>query len=364
MANSLRDVLYQRNVAGGRISDGIAELWVEAALAHRSFPIITTNYETHLHEALLYSASVAKAKAVAEGRSQLRDEIEQMEEILATESPIIYLHGKIPKNEPIVDPPVLSERDYFNSAERTQRMLIEQFQLYDLLIVGASLSDPPLLNALDATRPLSMHEGGSGLQRYALVPRESVNALDSTSESHSILEFFDRRLQQFGVMGIYFDYYSQVGQFLTEMRVATTLNRGEYPESARRYGARLRQWWDRWFAQLGTREAYLEVQHLHHRASVEASSHLGRHLVLRSRSRLSSGCVGRRVHTIVSFVSGLHHTLSSTTGRLREKSRLLRTPTWLPVVHSRQVDRRTTGVATQAGAGRRSLACRCAQWIK
>ena len=274
MANTLRDILYRRNVAGGRISTGIASLWIESALRGQAFPILTTNYDTHLEQTLVLRCGLLRNYAINQGQTDLGGSLEYLSSELKTATPIVYLHGRIPKNDPIIDPPVLSEEDYRLRNSDTQQLIAEEMQRYDFLIVGASLTDSPLINALLETRSLAQAGDKSKVKRFAFIERSAIGANTPTIESHALLESFNRRLEYLGVQRIYFDYFAQVGQFLNEAHLAANLNHGEYPASDTRYGARLRWWWTNWEKATKAKPKALELQEQHHSKLLELTDRL------------------------------------------------------------------------------------------
>lgn len=270
MANVLRSALYKhRDRLGGSISRAIAELWLESENAGRTMAILTTNYDSHLEEDIQVALSLwEKSVRPSDRLAGLRDRIKK-------ESPITYLHGKIPKNERITDLPVISERDYLAKAPEVESALKQEFTHRNTVFLGSSLTDRPLLNALIDSQDSAR---SNGVRRVALVSRAGLQATKADDESVTTLRHFSTRLDHFGVEAVYFDHYCQVGQFLSEMRIASTLDPGSYPESEQRYGERLGRWWRAWYEQINTAQKFEQVQTDHHRRLKEKLSELKRDL--------------------------------------------------------------------------------------
>jgi hypothetical protein len=251
----LRPDLYRhRDWLGGQVTGAIAQLW--GVLADKDIPmsIVTTNYDEHIWLELdaLYKTVTTK---VPIGRAPDVD-------------PVIYLHGKIPERGdiPLVDGrpqyPVLSERDYVEHADEVRESLASEFRSKNVLMVGSSLRDRPLIDALIITRS---QEAAADLKRWALVPRGDLKAVGTGESDRRVVENHHARLKHLGVEGIYFDYYSQVAQFLTEINIARGVRRpAEYKDSASRHTRRLADWWTTWFKQIDASDKAKKLQNRHH----------------------------------------------------------------------------------------------------
>jgi hypothetical protein len=277
MGSTLVSPLYShRAVVKGSISIAIADLWVDLMLRSHSVMILTTNYDENLsldiQEAVaLRIANEQESEAAAQGTGTGEHHWERIVEA-ANHEPINYLHGRIPKSAPIIDPPVISEVDYRKRREITERTLTEAFRDSNVLIVGSSLTDPPLLGALIDTKPID--HGSKRVKRYAMLSRTSIKAGDPSKDSLMRAKIYDARLQHLGIHGVYFDHYSQVGQFLSEVRIAREMPKGEYGSSRRVHKARLEDWWKGWGSQISSADGYRELQADHHDRLLQVVSHI------------------------------------------------------------------------------------------
>lgn len=175
-------------------------------------------------------------------------------------TPCIHLHGFIPRNSngPLAAQyrhPVVSEQDYFDTEELSFTALKALMSKSALLIVGASMTDPPFLRALAATK-------SSGFDRFALVPMPSALSPADRAALHRNAR---ERFQHFGVTPIFLDYYGQIQQFVREVTTAAKLDDPSNYLSDRepiRYGRRLSAWWDQWIEQIHA--SYSDQQSLVH----------------------------------------------------------------------------------------------------
>ena len=175
----------------------------------------------------------------------------------AADSTCIHLHGFVPRSHqpgPTGSAskyrhPVVSEQDYFITAEYSFSALKKLFSQASVLIVGASMTDPPLLRALAATADAATHDGRA---RYALVPmQDGLGAVDKAGLQKMIRE----RYQHFGVRPVFADYYGQAQQFIEEVTVCAQLAKpSDYQRSDLRYGKRLSDWWTSWSKEIAKDE--------------------------------------------------------------------------------------------------------------
>jgi hypothetical protein len=130
--------------------------------------------------------------------------------------------------------------------ERVADLLDSLLRGRDAFIVGSSLTDPPLLDALHRTRDV-------GRRRIALTatPGYGVESLDS-DEVDLLKDALSDRMQEYGVELYFPDFYYQVPQFVREVTMAALLSSiGRYDQDSGtelRYDKRLEEWWTRWEA--------------------------------------------------------------------------------------------------------------------
>lgn len=245
VANDLRPVLYsQRGWLGGRISLAIAELWHAMRKSGKNVRILTTNYDVHIEGAIrdvLHAAGERESQAT---------------------SAVTYLHGRIPENVRVRDFPVISERDYLTRRDQTVSSLDTAFGTNNVLLVGSGLKDPPLLEALLNTQA---NAEKLGLTRVAILPRSDLGAMGADRDAELVLESVDHRLDHFGVRGVYVDHFSEIAQFLTEVRVAASSAQvGSYVSSGLEHRERLDGWWREWYGRASAPADYVALQSRHH----------------------------------------------------------------------------------------------------
>ena len=279
IGGDLRGMLYAKGgLIGGRLSEAIGVLWVQLAKKRYPVSLLTTNFEEYIErdirEAItIWSRDLQNGTPTDKSPAELAAEADALADV-ELESLVLYLHGIVREDGPIQDL-VISERDYFERATAVQQALVPEFGTKNVLIIGSSLTDRPLLNALLESRE---DAEARGLKRYAVIPRLDLGALDNSPESASIIRGYTTRLRHLGVEGAFVDHYSQVAQLLTEVGVAATLPVGSYKSSRKRYGERLRRWWEDWFSAIEAPENFKEIQESHHGELVKCLSDVKRRL--------------------------------------------------------------------------------------
>jgi hypothetical protein len=166
----------------------------------------------------------------------------------------IHLHGRIPSSFDPTDAaglrfPVISEMDYYKTALYSERALAQLFSRSGALLVGASLTDPPLIRALEKTiTHMETHP------RWALLTLNG--GLHDAQDREGQVEhrrLVVSRMRALGVTPIFVDHYLQLAQFFEELAVCAQMpSPEEYATSNLRYGPRLARWWRRWNMQGGT----------------------------------------------------------------------------------------------------------------
>jgi hypothetical protein len=211
---------------------------------------LTTNYDVHIERAIHHVVQSAGD----------RDE---------SKRPVVtYLHGRIPENTRVKDFPVISERDYVACRDKTLSALTAAFSKNNVLLVGSGLKDAPLLEALLKTRDDARR---LGLTRVAVLPRADLGAIGAGRDTELVLESVDNRLDHFGVRGVYVDHFSEIAQFLMEIRVATGITAVRpYVGSELDHSERLESWWRRWYRTAAAPADYAARQAGHHDALKQA----------------------------------------------------------------------------------------------
>lgn len=276
LANALRSILYEkRDHLGGLASQAIADLWLDLARKGKPTSILSTNYDQYVEMDISQGARLFSFQLEQDRQAGWEESLQQIQAAVGRGELVSYLHGCIPENLEIADYPVVSERDYFERDNVTQETIERHFDGMNVLVIGSGLADAPLMNALLSSRARAKHDG---LRRFALVAREHIGATDSTQRSHEIIAAYEQRLVHFGLTGIFVDHYSQIPQFLTEVRVASEMPPGEYRTSRQRYGERLNRWWSRWNSQTSGVDKYASLQRDHHITLLECVKDVARDL--------------------------------------------------------------------------------------
>ena len=270
MVDVLRPLLYGPSLwRGGELANAIADFVYisnnrqksgSSAPSHTA-SLVTTNYDDYLFSALVTAHDINKAQRggsldetspprvrfptrmdplLGEDGSPARWVTDST--ALRSETSCVHLHGFLPRSRRKGAPermPVVSEHDYFITAEHSENALTVLFRDADVIIAGASLTDPPLLRALEATR-------NRGQKRWALIDLESGTQADPSGADQR--RMIKSRLNALGVTPIFVDYHVQQAQFFRELIAAKRLSaRAKYGSSRNKssYYARLASWWKR-----------------------------------------------------------------------------------------------------------------------
>lgn len=151
-----------------------------------------------------------------------------------------YLHGRVAANTRTVGKVAFAEDDYVELRDKVAKLLLDSFQDRDILVLGSSLTDPPLLNALLSQR-------SSGTHRLALFPVPSFEMKHSARQDIEDRKSLAKtRAQAFGFDILFPDFYSQAPQFMRELCVE--FDKPFMPPSD--YFSRLRIWWELWHQQV------------------------------------------------------------------------------------------------------------------
>lgn len=276
----LQNRLYKADVwRNGRLAGNICTLAASAAvILGRSVDIITTNYDTHLEESfglgVVRWATKALARLSADSdltaedlipslKVWVRDEGDEPERLVLSNGPsanssgsgevnLHYLHGRVPRNGAADGHLVVSEVDYARSRPKSLQTMAGLFGGdKEVLILGASLTDPPLIDALALTKA---NRRPDDLRRYVVMPRSSLGYLDLPADQHErIVAHLSRRCELLGTRLLAPDFRYQTAQICEELTLYRTLASSPddiaslVADSAQmRYGLRLLKWWQDW----------------------------------------------------------------------------------------------------------------------
>jgi SIR2-like protein len=250
----VRDVhscLYTEQWRRADIARSVMKLVVALRERNRVCYVVTTNYDDCLQQELrtlnvergrrrekklTLKTFVSKAEVAID---RIDDEVAR----LIGPDRIVHIHGYVPESDTRVPRRVtVSEVDYAKAYPLSSRFLEQLFKDNSVLVLGSSLTDPPLLNALATTA----NTGGRKRARFAVMPIQGFSLpLDLQKD---IRENVASRMKHFDVQVTFPDYYAEVSQFVTEVRIRAGQNGSPGPlrESPKRHGARLRDWWSAW----------------------------------------------------------------------------------------------------------------------
>jgi hypothetical protein len=265
----VRKLLYAEQVwQRGNIMTALVELAAQFASDGKETHIITTNYDDYLEKEIkILRQALGKSQPVIPGfdvkvvkhnhRNSRNFDIDQEVAKYTAPNSLVYVHGRVPERGGGDEAPVLSEVDYIGSQRLTSAILVKLFKSKSVLVVGSSLTDPPLLDALAKTPHSKSEEKSGKRKRVAVMPLQGINlpeSLPGGREGEKLIEQYwgkaEIRMRQFDIEGTFPDFYGQVAQFLTEVRVCTDIRSSgiSYHESDKRYGKRLTDWWSAWYA--------------------------------------------------------------------------------------------------------------------
>lgn len=284
LSDTLRSLLYRQPLTpSGKVVESAVRLGDSVIQRGGSAVIITPNYDDFcVQECVRQDVDWGTASLGPLSEFDDSSLTELISAIRHEESRrflwVLNIHGILKSGARDIDPgddadgsddmlaeeyPVLSEEDYWRTADRSRRLLKEFFSGRTVICAGASMTDPPLLNALlDTKRGLTDHS-----KRYAI-----LRLSNSSQQKRRYSEkFYGARLKHFGTGLIPVDHYSQVSQFLTEVRVAGETGADTYdsPNSVSRYGPRLVDWWRKWLYSPGTLRSRQSSHHKYLRRQMQ-----------------------------------------------------------------------------------------------
>jgi hypothetical protein len=247
ISHEVQSCLYNGDWRRSDIARSIMLLVAELKARGTDVHVITTNYDDCLEQEL--QLINGKRRQQNEDPIELTwcvpnhvpfEQLDQEVERVVSDKHIIHLHGYVPEPAGQPTPITLSEVDYAKSYPLSSKILEELFHDSAVLILGSSLTDPPLLNALGATRDSATHP------RFAVLPVQGFN-LPATLHQ-DIKENVDARMSHFMVDVTFPDFFSEVAQFVTEVRLCAKRRPANVPFRRSRHcpSSRLGHWWTTW----------------------------------------------------------------------------------------------------------------------
>ncbi|HEX4705788.1 MAG TPA: SIR2 family protein [Pseudonocardiaceae bacterium] len=268
VVNKLRSLLYaEKSWQRGSLVATIIELAAAFVAKGVDVQIVTTNYDSFLEEEVKILNLAREAKSIPElpfepllvqhgnNAGALLDPEQEKLQYIRTNT-ILHLHGYVPESGGET-PVILSEVATIESQVLSSAILGDLFRRNAVLIVGCSLTDPPLLSALARSIRTETERRLHRRLRVAILPLQGIDFSrvlhgDERADRRTVEEFERKaktRMRQFDVTPTFPDFYSQVPQLLREVQVCLDqcLAGLPYEYSAARYGERLARWWQTWF---------------------------------------------------------------------------------------------------------------------
>lgn len=279
---ALRNVLYRSATwSYGRTSEALASYAAGRAINNTHTDIYTTNYDSFTESDVLFALKEflsveagGDSAAQPEGIVQLRepqDPVSQESLVRMT-----YLHGRVPKggatDARVWHPIVLSERDYARTHERSREELVRAASEQSLLLVGTSVRDTPLVQALMEDRVQK-----SGHRHWVITRKPRVRLPRKLSARDEVRREIERaaesRFASMRLTPLYYEHEFEVAQYFVELSQMLS-SAGSY----RGHGDRLRDWWAAWAGTMADSRGkasghdHRERQRVHHEALLSAAN--------------------------------------------------------------------------------------------
>ena len=254
--DGIRQTLYSpRRHMGGRLLSALAD-WAHA-MAHMggSVVLVTANYDDYLYDELLtfhskseWAADVREPKLVVlgsdDGDRALPEGWDEPGNITC-----VHVHGFVPaEGKPARGIPAIGELSYGLTGPATRSVLKTVFAKSHVLVIGSSITDPPLVDTL--IEDAQDRTGDEELMRLAFQPRQGMPWDRSEPRHRELLVLNERRLEMMGLKSITPDYYGQVSQVMSDASIwtiKTDADRLLNESDERRYDNRVERWWNGWF---------------------------------------------------------------------------------------------------------------------
>lgn len=263
LADELRRLLYPSQMwRQAELPHAVMRLIAELHGQGRDYHVFTTNYDDFLErqKVILDAQSQAKQSATLalesvaldysvdiSDKAGLRAQVARYTSCEPDQRLLVHLHGYVPQ-----DPAdratfvTFSEVDYAKSYRLSAEVLEQVLREHSMLVIGSSLTDPPLLNALAKTADDAKERQ---LTRLAIMPLQGLRVpLDDERRTAALCKNVQERMEHFEVEVTFPDFYAQTAQVLTEIRVAARERREgrRYKDSPAEHRNRLDRWWSGW----------------------------------------------------------------------------------------------------------------------
>ena len=245
-----RQLYGPKELLKGQLLDRIAEFAQHNAARDHSVALVTPNYDAYLYRALEGLPDLPTHFEVLPLRT-LDDQTSSLPQGWRRKGNVscIHVHGFVSDDTSTEDHrgiPVLGEITYARSAARTQAALETLFKNRNVMIIGSSLSDGPLVNALITTAQANTRK----VKRLVIQPLQGPEwRFGDDAELQGVLGLNTDRLAAMGLENTMPTHFGQTGQLLAEVSATMIAQDAEeitIESHPRRYERRLEAWWKKW----------------------------------------------------------------------------------------------------------------------
>jgi hypothetical protein len=251
---NLRALLYSKSSwRSGRLANAVASLAVVGATNGIKVDIVTTNYDCYVEEHL-----VSRLSHVNRAYDSRGDKVELSFVIEGNEGKVepirlYYLHGRVPRSETASEMVVLDELSYAKSRETTAKVLDELLDVdTPLLVVGSSLTDAPLIDALAQQMRKANAKNAKKAKRLppwvAVLTDDSLPTDDAFDAQRNLrlTNMSRKRTDLLGLNLVSPNFYYQIPQFVREVEYALAQEKKPPGGKAITYIDRSAAWWSQW----------------------------------------------------------------------------------------------------------------------
>jgi NAD-dependent SIR2 family protein deacetylase len=263
LADELRRLLYPSQMwRQAELPHAVMRLITELHNQGRDYHVFTTNYDDFLEQQkdildlqstenqgstlALESIAVDYSVDISE-KDRLFHEVARYTSCEPANRLLVHLHGYVPQDPKTPATFVtFSEVDYARSYRLSAEVLEQILRDHSMLIIGSSLTDPPLLSALART---AEHARDQQLSRVAIMPLQGLRVPHGDEQkTAAICKNISDRMEHFEVAVTFPDFYAQTAQLLIEVRAAAVERRAgnPYRNSPTEHQNRLGRWWQEW----------------------------------------------------------------------------------------------------------------------
>lgn len=274
LKQDIRDLLYgPRVLMAGSMLDALSEWAYSIASAGGAVLFVTPNYDEYLYQELSGLSSLGVRinpvqVMAARGSYELPKSWSQPGTVTC-----VHMHGYVPQSERgTKGVPALGEITYQLTSADTTKLLSKVFTRRNVLIVGSSLADGPLVDSLIKTAKES-----TGSTRFAVLPLQGAEWRDDDlvdGVNHGVRQLNTERLEALALEEIAPDYFGQIAQLLYEssdlLGSGSDLSKLELKGDKRRYDTRIGAWWANWEKV----SCNPDSQRFHHRLLASALPHV------------------------------------------------------------------------------------------